>query len=181
MSESRLRLFAAIYPPPSAVGRLLEHLRSASTPEHRETPPEQVHLTIQFIGDRSSHELDDVKESVRRSAAGLPAFRLLPLHLRTLPSRGPARLIACETDVPPALLELHRRLSHRLARNPRDRDDERFLPHLTLCRFTSPRPFRLELAVDGPEFPVTEVMLVRSVLKPQGAIHAEVLRIPLDG
>jgi RNA 2',3'-cyclic 3'-phosphodiesterase len=113
--------------------------RLALPPETRLTPAEQVHMTLQFIGDTPASEMEATMESVRRAAAVLPAFTLNLRRLMRLPERGPARLIAAETDAPPALLELQRRLASRLARNVRARAGDRFTPHMTLCRFAAPQ------------------------------------------
>ena len=119
-------------------------------------------------------------ESVRRAAGGLSATELRPQRLIGLPRRGPTRLIAAETDAPPVLLELQRRLATRLAREVRRRPGDRFLPHLTLCRFRAPtRHPTIEVPLDLPPFPVAEVRLMRSTLHPDGARHHEVSTVVL--
>lgn len=174
------RLFVAVYPPPDIARSMRNALRKLTLPAHRETPMEQIHLTVLFLGDTPAIEMDSVQESVARSVAGLKPFTLTPQRLIALPQQGPARLIACETDAPPDLMEIHRRLALRLARNVRDRNVERFLPHFTLCRFRSPQ--RLEKVAPGraiEAFPVSEVRLMRSVLQPDGAQHLEVRTFPI--
>lgn len=178
-SDARLRLFVAVYPPLPLAQQLLEQLARLELPRHRLTPVEQIHLTLQFIGDRAVAELDDVRESAERSAAGLHAFSLKPRRLLTIPPRGFTRLVACETDAPADLLELQRRLAHRLARNPRERGGDRFLPHLTLCRFAAPSRLRIDEPIDLPAFRVDRVRLMRSVLRPDRAEHAEVAAFDL--
>jgi 2'-5' RNA ligase len=176
----RLRLFVAIYPPADAAAALLGALRGIGLARHRETPVAQVHMTLQFIGDRAAREVDSVAESVERSCAGVGAFTLLPLRIVTLPANAHPRLAAAETDAPARLLEVQRRLAHRLAREPRSDAADRFLPHLTLCRFAhGERQRRLALPIEAPRFLVDRVALVRSVLKPEGARHAEVAAFPL--
>ena len=173
-----LRLFVAAYPPPAVSETLLGRCTSITLPPHRLTPPEQVHMTLHFLGDVPIPELPEVEESVRRSAAGLGAFELRITRLRSLPERGPARLVAAEADEHPTLAEVHRRLVHRLAMKPRARD--RFLPHFTLLRFTGGgAPVNIEQPMDPVVFEMREIVLVRSVLKPSGAEHAEVIRAPL--
>lgn len=180
MSTSH-RLFVAIYPGPEAAARMLAALAQALPAEvrRRAVAPEQVHMTLQFIGDTDEREVPEVCESVRRSASGLAAFSLDIVRLATLPERGPPRLLAAITDAPAALRELQRRLASRLARNPRARPGERFLPHLTLCRFTGRAP-----RVDAPgtigAFEVRSVRLMASVLRPTGAEHTAVLAVPFD-
>jgi 2'-5' RNA ligase len=176
-----LRLFASIEPPHEAACAMLKALRALpALPDLRETPPHQVHLTAQFIGDTRAADLDDVIESVNRSCAGLNAFDLAPRRLISLPHAPVARLIACETDAPPALLELHRRLAHRLAHNARERSGDRFLPHFTLARFRRPTHLEpIEADVSIPPFPVASVRLMRSILKPMGAEHVAIHEVTL--
>jgi 2'-5' RNA ligase len=180
--QNNLRLFVGLYPPAELADEMLLALSDLDLPPHRLTPAGQVHMTIQFIGDTPVKDLDATVESVDRARAGLPAFQLEPLRLIALPKRGRARLVAAETDGPPTLQELHRRLATRLARNVREKPGDRFLPHLTLCRFRAPaRLGPLEEPLELPAFPVTEVRLMRSTLSPQGAKHHEVAVFALQG
>lgn len=183
MTGRPLRLFVGVYPPEESRRALLDSLASLSPspdPKHRVTPLNQVHMTVQFIGDTSERALDEVIESVQRSAAGVGAFSLTPQRLITLPNRGPVRLIAMETDAPPRLLEVHRRLAMRLAKSVRAKAGDRFLPHLTLCRFSGEATAtRVDQPMAIPPFEIRSVVLVRSVLKPQGADHVGVIEVPL--
>ena len=178
-----LRLFVSIDPPPDHAAALLGALDAIEhLPQHRPTPPEHVHLTLQFIGDRAERELDETIESVRRSAAGIGPFTLRAVRLITLPERAPARLIAAETDAPAPLLELQRRLAHRLARRTRKHTADRFTPHLTLARLRGEAP---DLRIDTPlaeplAFEVQEIILKRSVLHTEGAEHRQIERVRLE-
>lgn len=169
------RLFVALYPPPESAQAMLAELRRLDLPEHRETPRAQIHLTLQFIGDTSERELDSVIESVDRSCAGIERFDLTPIRLIGLPVKGEPRLIALTTDAPPSLLELHARLARRLARNLRTRPSDRFLPHLTLCRFRGGvGAMALDHSLRLDPLPVGEVLLMRGVLRPGGAEHERI-------
>lgn len=176
--DASVRLFVAVYPPAETVRSLRRAVNRPGLGAVRATPPEQVHLTLLFIGDRAPRELAAVAESVERSCAGFDAFTLTPRRLITLPERGPARLIAAETDAPASLTEIQRRLAKRLARNARDAG--RFRPHLTLVRFRpGDRPARVDEPVECEPFVVDRVVLVRSVLKSSGAEHREVAAVAL--
>jgi 2'-5' RNA ligase len=172
---ANLRLFAAIYPPSAAQTQLARSIQTLELPPHRAVAPEQIHLTVQFIGDTPSADLDVTSESLQRATAGLASFSLQPMRLISLPERGPSRLVAMECEPHPTLMEIHRRLVVRLARNVRQRDRERFRPHLTLCRFRSPaRGLRIDQPVSLEAFPVMRVVLMRSTLSSDGASHHEV-------
>lgn len=180
-----LRLFVAVYPPAAVARGLLGAVGRLEIPEHRLTPVEQVHLTIQFIGDTRVKDLERVRESVERAASGIGPFRLRPMRLITLPERGLARLVAAETDDPAPMMELQRRLAHRLARTARAKAGDRFLPHITLCRFRA-QGERVEVdeEIEGSDFLVEHFALMRSVLRAGpggGALHEEVARIGLTG
>jgi len=180
---ANLRLFVAAYPPVDISQQMIGALNLVKLPPYRLTPIEQIHLTLQFIGDTPSRDLDDVIESVRRSAAGLNKFTLTPQRLITFPERGPARLVACETNdpPPPTLMELHRRLVQRLATKVRPRKDKRFRPHFTLCRFTSPvNGFKTDQPITLQSFEIAKIHLMRSTLSAIGATHHAVADIPLE-
>jgi 2'-5' RNA ligase len=174
--QPSLRLFVALYPPAETVSSLLWALDNLNLGSRGRVPDDQVHMTVQFIGDTPECGLAEVQESIERSASGISAFDLRSIRLMTLPEGPRPRLVAAETDAPAPLLELHRRLAQRLARNVRERD--RFRPHVTLQRFKSSAP-PVSLALESAAFGVTHILLMRSVLKPAGAEHAEVCRVAL--
>lgn len=176
--RGNLRLFVAAYPPPELSRALIESLRPLRLPAHRCTPVEQVHLTLQFIGDTPEREMEWVRETVSKATGGLDAFELRPRRFITLPERGRARLVAAELDAPPTLLELQRRLAHRLATNPRDR--QQYRPHMTVCRFTSPQQVSVEQPLEQAAFAVSRILLMRSTLRHDGAQHHEVASFPLQ-
>jgi RNA 2',3'-cyclic 3'-phosphodiesterase len=178
-SATSLRLFVAAYPPADVQRWLVNRLRKLDLPPHKPTELEQVHLTLQFIGDVEQRELARTVESVHRAAGGLEAFVLRPHTLISLPQRGAARLVAAACDAPPALLELQRRLAWRLA-DPSRRARETFLPHLTLCRFPPRMIEPLEMAVACDAFEVERVMLMRSSLRPRGVRHELVEAVQLQ-
>ncbi|MBS0196051.1 MAG: 2'-5' RNA ligase family protein [Planctomycetes bacterium] len=176
-----LRLFVAAYPPPSAAAAMLARLPAAGLPPHRPTEAAQLHQTLYFLGGTRESDLPGVEESIERSCSGVASFRLTPKRMITLPERGLARLIAAETDAPPSLLEVHRRLVKRLLLPPRTPHRERFLPHFTLARFNGGGvQFRMDDVLDSEPIDVIQVVLVRSILKPGGAVHVPVRRFRLD-
>jgi 2'-5' RNA ligase len=181
-ARNAFRLFVAVYPPLEIARALLAALGRLDLPDYRPVPLEQVHMTLQFIGDTPAPQLDETTESVRRSTGGVKGFDLQPRLLIKLPERGRARLIAAEADRPPGLMEIQRRLAGRLARSARRNPSDRFRPHLTLCRFRSPVAMsRVDETLDVEPFAVREINLMRSTLRPQGAQHDVVASFPLEG
>lgn len=182
---SHLRLFVAVYPPGPVVDQLAHAAAALPLAGSNPVPQAQVHLTLQFIGDTPSREVDRVLESVHRAAAGIGPFELETSVLVCLPAAGAVRVIAAETSRPGPLLELHKRLALRLAKPARKRrtghDADGFLPHVTLRRFPSAGAARSgPWAIDTARFSVERVVLVRSTLSAHGAAHHEVGAVTLS-
>lgn len=189
--EETVRLFVACYPPATVARELAREAAALcerrGLPDSRETPADQVHLTLQFVGDTPLGALESVRESVRRAASGLGPFELWPIRLIGLPSNDRPRLIGAETDAPPTLLELQRRLAQRLARTTREKAGDRYRPHLTLRRFVTPgfrcEPIDEELSLERERvvFEASWIALMRSEQSRAGAVHKEVERVELGG
>ncbi|MGI9015228.1 MAG: RNA 2',3'-cyclic phosphodiesterase [Phycisphaerales bacterium] len=177
------RLFLAIHPP-SDVAAQMCGVNDLIDPCFgcRPTPVEQVHLTLQFIGDTPQSRMETVIESIARAASGIGPVHLQPQRLRILPDRGPARVLAIEANQTPALLELKRRLASRLAqRRQKHRDAaSAFLPHFTIARFKPPSSEINREQIDAITinaelaFTANAITLMRSTLKPGGSEHASV-------
>ena len=176
-----LRLFLAAYPPLGVAQTLLARAAQRTLPEHKVVPPEQVHITLLFLGDRRAQSVPDIEASIAAACKGIRPCVIRPRRLITLPEKGPARLVASETDIPPPLLELQKRVSHRLA--DRKRRENPFLPHLTLLRFPgSGIDTRMaediatsESDASAFQFELRSVRLMKSTLHPKGPRH-ELLR-----
>lgn len=183
--SSHLRLFVAAYPPLPVVERLGGAAAALALAESNPVPAAHVHLTLQFIGDTPSREIERVLESVHRAASGIGAFELETHALVCLPATGAVRVIAAETSRPGPLVELHKRLSLRLAKPASRRrsgdDGEGFLPHITLRRFPSASAERRgPWPIEVVRFSVERLLLVRSTLSAHGAAHHEVGAVTLE-
>lgn len=176
-----MRLFVAAYPPPGAASALLGELDVLTLPPARRTSERQVHLTLVFLGDRRQRDLRDIAESIERSASGIEPFEIACERLFSIPTAdqgGPVRLVAAKCDAPAPLLELQRRLAHRLAL-PGSRSD-RFAPHMTLARFLpGAAPGPIDVPIAPVRFEVREIRLVESRLTRDGAVHDVVKVVPL--
>lgn len=174
-----LRLFVAVYPPIETARAMLAFVRELKLNDCRQTHASNVHLTLQFIGDTPTKDLDGVTESVERSCSGLAPFELKPERLISLPKRCP-RLFAVQTSAPPALLEIQRRLARRLAQHARAKPGDRFLPHLTVARSQKgAHPPETDQPISLDPFVVDEILVMRSILDPSGARHECIVSVPL--
>jgi 2'-5' RNA ligase len=149
--------------------------------------PENLHWTLQFLGDVDDLEIPSVCQAVAAAAAEHETFGLSAEGVGVFPAldrprilwfgagQGADRMIALQSDTERRLLALGYRGENR-----------KFVPHLTIGRFgrTSHRSrLRAELeAVDGLvncESTVEEVTVFASRLASGGSIYEPLSRAPL--
>jgi 2'-5' RNA ligase len=185
MSGTTLRLFIAVDLPSAlqpAIADLCHGISGA-----RWTRPEQLHITLRFLGATPEDRLGELRDGLRR--VRVPRFRLALRGAGVFPpvgSRKWARVLWIGLEPPTPLQQLKLAIDGILGPDP-DTAKRGFNPHLTLARFsTRPRSdldrFLAEHAgFDGGRFVVTEFHLYRSTLRPEGALHEVVESYPLAG
>jgi 2'-5' RNA ligase len=178
-----LRLFVAVDLPAEirpAVVRLCQGIGGA-----RWTRPEQLHITLRFLGDTPEDQLGGLRAHLRQ--VRMSGFELALRGVGVFPpvgARKPARVLWLGLDPPEPLRALKDALDGVLGPDP-DTAKRGFSPHLTLARFpTRPRHdldrFLAEYAgFEGGRFVVSDFHLYRSTLRPEGALHEIVESYPL--
>ena len=172
-----MRTFVAIFPPPEIRAEVLARAPRLSLGGRvRWSRPENVHLTLKFLGDVREEELGDlcaaVEEVCGRHApfdAELAGFGAFPSARRAQIlwagiSAGSGGLRSLATDLDAALAPLGF-----------EREKRPYTPHLTLGRARS-KPASFEPSPEEylGEFRVRYVELTESNLIPEGAIYRTV-------
>jgi RNA 2',3'-cyclic 3'-phosphodiesterase len=173
------RLFVALYPDAETQARLAEGAGRLGLGEGRPVPQDQIHLTALFIGAAASARVRSIWESVVSAASGCGPVELEALGWALVPKPEAARLLAVGTPTCPRnLAELVRRLAQRLG--PPGAGGQTFWPHLTLWRFSGPRPVAPPATPLGVErLCCGELALVESQLTKSGAQHRRLATLPL--
>lgn len=176
-----MRLFVAIDLPEhlrQALGRLANGLPGA-----RWVAPENLHLTLRFIGDIDGRQAADVDAAL--SAVRTESF---PLALDGLGHFGEGRHVRAlwVGVVPnPTLTRLHDKIEQALQRAGLAAETRKFKPHITLARFKSNPGEKLRdylshrVGLRMEPFEVTEFTLYSSYLAKAGAIHTPEAVYPL--
>jgi len=181
-----MRAFIAIDPPESvrAVLRRTQASFRSVCPDARWTQPEEIHLTLKFLGEISDAKVKEVSVSLKNLgrfegfAIGLKGFGFFP------DARRPTVLWA-GVEAPASLGQLAEQVEEALRKIGFAREERVFRPHLTLARFRVPRPqpaLQALLKQQGGQelanFEVSEFFLFESKLLPQAAEHRKVERFP---
>jgi 2'-5' RNA ligase len=174
------RLFVSLDFPDSVTAllvRLNPHLSGV-----RWLAPDQIHLTIAFLGNVDA----DKEEQVRARLSGIRFGSLfLPLQgLGTFPAKGDPKILWIGVGHGhPHLFQLHKKVSDAALSVGLEPDLRPWHPHITLARCqnisaSALRPFLREHAdYDAGLIPVNEFYLKSSLLTPSGSIHTTELTV----
>src|SRR3989442_13691831 len=142
------------------------------------TKPSNIHLTLKFLGAVEVSRIERVREAVERAATGISPFEVEASGAGCFPSpRSPRVLWIGLSAVPESVKQLYANIEDELAREGFPREKRKFSPHLTIGRIRTPHnsaQVAEALIASGftPEtFGRTEVIVMRSDLKPTGSIY----------
>ncbi len=146
--------------------------------------PEQIHLTLRFVGEADEDTTALLIERLR-SVAAAP----FPLHVGgvgVFPGRRRPRVLWVGADGGDALAALHDRIEHGVREAGGTPDEKPFRPHLTLARLRHPDPAWVRTFLskhrtfDAEPFTVDRFHLYESRLLPDGAQHLRLAEYPLS-
>ncbi|MBL1150861.1 MAG: RNA 2',3'-cyclic phosphodiesterase [Fimbriimonadales bacterium] len=165
-----MRLFGGVFPDENGrnqAATVASALRELLHGKGRWVKPEKLHITLKFFGDEAS--VEDAAEQIERAVQDAKAFTLSLDSISAFPNPSRGRILFLAASEDEALVSLCRRLDES------DRDPK---PHLTLARFE--RPVRVpQVDFEPIEYPVTELLLVQSVLSGPDAGYHVLRRWPL--
>lgn len=151
--------------------------------------PQNVHLTLKFLGDVSSTNLEQLVAALKVEAAVHEMFTMSVVGLGAFPNPRRARVIWVGLKAPPALEAIQRGVeaaAERLGYAPEERP---FSPHLTIGRVgqnVSASDLQyirtlLEATKVGMlgTFRVDSVHIFKSDLQPGGSVYTHLYALPL--
>ena len=130
------RLFVAVALPDAAIAELVA-LRPRPAPGIRPAEPDQMHLTLHYIG-----EADVEQTTAHLGAVAAPAFRLVIEGVGRFPSAGGSVTLWAGVRETSELLGLHKAVATALAAGGFHPEARRYTPHITLARCGPETPIR---------------------------------------
>ena len=196
MSEAsdHLRCFVAVHVPLPIREKLRDIQRQLekSMPEDavRWTDFEQLHLTLEFLGNVPATAVPQLQQTLTTVAVQHRSFRLAAESIGAFSSaRNPRVIWAGLTGDIDRLKALQADVHASVMQWEREPETRAYRPHLTLGRVRPIKPHQLRkvaqaLAAVAPEpfgeWEVDEFTLMRSKLSPHGAQHSVLATFPLQ-
>jgi len=175
-----VRLFVAVAVP-NRLARMLQ-AAAAADPGLRVLPPENLHVTVHFLGTVDPDRVTALTGALAAACSGLEPFDLVFEAVVPAPKRQPRMLWARA-----APSRLHTALANAVAEAaaeaaPRARPPRTSAPHVTLARARGRGEgvrWPPAVALAGATLHVQECGLVRSEPGPDGSRYTVLARLPL--
>jgi 2'-5' RNA ligase len=147
--------------------------------------PEQLHITLRFIGEVEGPRVADINAAL--GAITAPGFHLMLRGVDIFGEPAKPRMLWAGVEPTAPIQHLRDKVEQALVRTGLPAESRKFKPHLTLARFGREKPRRLadyltgHAAFASASFPVTEFTLFESRLGHTGAVYVPLERYGLEG
>ncbi len=150
--------------------------------------PENIHLTLKFLGDIDPEKVEEIQTALQKAAEDIPPFQLSAGGIGAFPDLKAPRIIWVGIKESEGLARLQKNIDARLVESGFEKENRPFQPHLTLCRIKSHSAGRTigkaaEALDHGGDtvFKIETFVLFKSELSPKGAKYSALKRIILKG
>lgn len=168
-----MRIFFAVWPPAETARALAQWAREAQRATGgRTTDEEKIHLTLAFLGEAGPERAVRAARKVQAAAHSLPIEQARYWRDNRIVWAGPR-------ETPPPLLDLFKRLEFELYKEDFILERRPFAAHVTLIR--KAHAAKSLPPLPALEWPVSELLLVRSSLSGAGSSYAPLEHFPLAG
>lgn len=189
----KIRSFIAIEIPnpiQDVIARQTANLRKLYPyPKIRWVKPDNIHLTLKFLGNMSTSDLDKIAETISKDASLITPFSISFSGLGIFPNARKPRIIWMGISSPPILLEFQSRIESILSNFGIQMEKRPFSPHITLGRFGDDQINQnienlvtelrsLNVSVIN-EVNISAIEIFKSDLKPDGPVYTSIHHIPL--
>lgn len=179
-----MRAFLAVVPPPAALAPLVAAVDALRGPGATWVPPERLHVTLAFLGEVPDAVAARVGERVGTAVRDVAPFSVAVAGGGAFPRPARPRVLWAGVTGDTGALAALARVTRREARAAgADVERAAFVPHVTVARvrardYDGTAAVRALDGVAGEPWPVTEVVLMRSVLGPRPS-YEQVVSLPL--
>ncbi len=168
-----IRLFIAVELPPDIRSYIKDLGRGI--PGARPIREEQIHLTLNFLGEVEGTMFKDIRECLLKVKKN--PFPIQISGVGHFPPRGKPRVLWAGVTPADEVIRLKKRVDKELLTCGLKMDKRKFIPHITLARLRDSPIQRVTAFLAGnsflktPEFTVDSFHLFSSRLGRNGAIH----------
>ncbi|MBC8415615.1 MAG: RNA 2',3'-cyclic phosphodiesterase [Candidatus Cloacimonetes bacterium] len=178
-----MRTFLALELPEdikNEVFRKIEQYHEVAPTGIKWVPQENLHITLQFIGDTKKEDLPEITEYLDRSFSDLPKMKFIQPKLEIIPGRNPRVIWISFSTESKQIFGFSKSFKKKLVEMGYQLDSKPLRFHVTLGRIKKRLPEILINQILTTElkfksFIVDEATLYQSFLRPQGPIYEDIM------
>ena len=187
-----MRTFFAIKPPDDTIQYLLETtapLRRSIAEGVKWIAPDQIHLTLKFLGEFDPAHVETMKHKIQSLCNGSSPIRTATATIGVFPKKGFPRIIWYGLENPEKLNQLAKRVETICAEIGYPREKRPFSPHLTIGRVRRNASHEAMHAIQNTvstfsikrshPFTISRLHFVHSTLTPYGPQYHDLFTIGL--
>ena len=141
--------------------------------------PDTVHLTLRFLGSATPEALERLAAGVAQAARACPPCEARVRGIGFFPPHGPPHVIWLGLELLPAVQELQSSCERAAVAAGFPAEGRPFRPHVTLGRWRDRVRRPAAPALDLGATALGPVVLFKSDLRPEGAVHTPLRTFPL--
>lgn len=149
--------------------------------------PGNIHITLKFLGNTDESKISDIAGQIKKSVAGIPPFEIMIQGIGVFPNFRRPRVVWIGTGHNDQLLKLAKNIDTNMSHLGFEKENRPFKAHLTLGRVKGIRGMHECLDVlrqnndfKGGSFLADYILLIKSELKPTGAVYTPLKKIKLE-
>lgn len=183
-----LRTFIALDMPAAIKAAIAEYVQPLKALHGRVSwvKPENLHLTLKFLGDTPVNRIDEIAAALQELAAASTAFSATVAGAGAFPNGEKPRVLWVGLDEPAGtLVKLAQAIDERMHRLGFAKESRAFAPHLTIGRVKDARIPEVIRALQAKPFvampaPFHEIIFMQSELNRAGAIYTPLRKLALS-
>lgn len=147
--------------------------------------PNNFHLTLRFLGEVEESRVELLHTTLRESTIGFQSFSSKFTTLGFFPNSAKPKVFWIGLDDPEKkIANLAKTIEQGLVANGFGKCDKEFSAHCTLARFASPPLLRVLQQIEKIKVPplaelkITQLLLMQSILLPEGPKYEVIARFP---
>lgn len=170
------RVFFGISIPEETRNELFDIARTLNIPGGRIIAPQNIHLTLRFIGNATDEQIDFLSERAEKASQKFKPFNIQLNEIGAFPSLERPRIVWAGVGEGSETLEEIAWEIEKAARKLSFKEEKRFHPHFTVIRIKTPKSIPEEIPsninVTQKNIIIKKIDLFESRLKPTGAEYS---------